>query len=288
MLRNPSRCVNDLGRLHHHSTSKHSNPIQSLRGFGEGSVKDFSESKALINRYISLFSINPSRLHAHPCARPAYVCARGWEGCVKDFSDGLGTPGQKSSGEAIGNGRKANHSLFYLSEMNLAVQPQVNIQMDTVNSHFVCDGLCTFLKSTTVVFAQIFDSRPSGQGTFGTAFFDSVSCKRIQRQFQATFNLIQFVLFSEKCVVHRTTQVNVQYLPCNSPVLFTPRHLPFDRLCFDVQQIEEIGLLTLREALKIDSYKKLSQPVNESWATLSSNCRRTNTCMSDPVIYLVY
>lgn len=86
MLRNPSRNGKDPGRLHRHSTSKHSNPIQSRRVFGEGSVKDFSESKALINRYISLFTINPSRLHAHPHARRAHAC----EGGVTDFREGLG------------------------------------------------------------------------------------------------------------------------------------------------------------------------------------------------------
>jgi hypothetical protein len=163
MLRNPSRCVNDLGRLHHHSTSKHSNPIQSLRGFGEGSVKDFSESKALINRYISLFSINPSRLHAHPCARPAYVCARGWEGCVKDFSDGLGTPGQKSSGEAFGNERKARDSLFRWSKL----QSPKSIPMFR-NCNRVSQMYCTF--KTPLTTSSLRNSKIGSLPSWGSHF----------------------------------------------------------------------------------------------------------------------
>jgi hypothetical protein len=188
ILRNPSLRVKDSGRLDLHSTPNHSNPIQSRPAFGEGLVKDFSESKALINRYISLFSINPSRLHAHPHARPAYVCASGWEGGVKDSREGrcrfaavpdcgigqgspcrgrLGTPGPDSSREAIGNSRITNDSLFRWSQL----QSPWSIPM-LRNCNRVSQMNCTF--KTPLTTNSLRNSKIGSPASWGSHF---VTCR---------------------------------------------------------------------------------------------------------------
>lgn len=99
--------------------AKTPNQSQSVTHPCDGFVTDLRVRKVNINRYISSLSINKSRCHAHPRAMPAYAYERAPARGVTDSRDGLGTPGRNSSGDARGNSRAIEHSLFYLSEISL-------------------------------------------------------------------------------------------------------------------------------------------------------------------------
>jgi len=88
-LSNPSRGVMDLNSNRPNMSRLGRNPSQTFAGCGEGFVKDSEGRKSLNNRYISLFSINPSRVHApaRACALRSRTRERGGGGI--DFREGL-------------------------------------------------------------------------------------------------------------------------------------------------------------------------------------------------------
>jgi hypothetical protein len=157
---NPSRFVTVLGLESTKIDQNGSNPSQSVTCFCDGSVTDFGGEKA--HKYkekLSLY-LNPSRCHAHPRAMRTHACGGG----VTDFRDGLGTPGQKSLGEAIGNERKARDSFFSRSKL----QSPKSIPMFR-NCNRVSQMYCTF--KTPLTTSSLRNSKIGSLPSWGSHFF---------------------------------------------------------------------------------------------------------------------
>lgn len=86
---NPSRGVKDLHPNRPNLSRLDRNPSQTFAGCGEGFVKDSEGRKSFNNRYISLFSINPSRVHAPARAYAVRPRTRERGGGGIDFREGL-------------------------------------------------------------------------------------------------------------------------------------------------------------------------------------------------------
>ena len=86
ILHNPSRRCEGFSGPEAQKGLKRANPSQSFTGRCEGFRRDLERGKYSNNKYICIYSINPSRSHAHPRAR--CVCAR--EGVCEEFREGFG------------------------------------------------------------------------------------------------------------------------------------------------------------------------------------------------------
>lgn len=134
---NPSRRVKDLQPNHANLNRLERNPSQSFAGCGEGFVKDSAGRKSLNNRYISLFSINPSRVHA-----PARACAvrprtreRGGGGI--DFREGL------PAAPLVTPPRPARHvpaSLAHVGDVAPRRHVDPTVRADAIRGHTLAHG----------------------------------------------------------------------------------------------------------------------------------------------------